>query len=152
MSSNIKVLAINQKFFQNKVVRFFLSAGVGMLVDVMIYFITFTYFVSRSGVKLFNYQTSAHEFSLFISYSFGVSANFLLTKYAVFSESTVASQKQFMRFALIAGIGFFANYTLLRFFVEFFHIIPILSRILSALSLGFSSYYIHKLFTFKVKN
>lgn len=151
MSAHAKVLSINNRFFQNKVIRFFLSAGMGMLIDVLIYFITFTYFVSRSGIRLFNYQTSAHEFSLFISYSFGVSANFLLTKYAVFSASTVASQKQFFRFSLIAGIGFFANYTLLRFFVEFFHIIPILSRILSALSLGFASYYVHKLFTFKVK-
>jgi putative flippase GtrA len=127
-----------------------MSAGLGLLVDVTVYFITFTYIIEKRGVALFNYQTSAHEFSLFISYSTGVTANFLLTKYAVFSESTVASRKQFFRFALIAGIGFFANYTLLRFFVEIVGIVPILSRITSALSLGFASYYVHKLFTFKV--
>ncbi len=152
MNTEVKVLTISDKIFQNKIIRFFLSAGIGMLVDVFVYFITFTYFISKSGIKLFNYQTSPHIFSLFISYTFGVTANFLLTKYAVFSESTLAGRKQFFRFGLIAGIGFFANYTLLRFFVEFFNILPILARILSALSLGFASYYIHKLFTFKVKN
>lgn len=150
MKSNTKALIFNNKLFQNKVFKFFLSAGIGLLIDVMVYSISFTYLIASNGIKIFNHQSSAHEFSLLISYSCGVIANFSLSKYAVFSESTVASRKQFFRFALIAGIGFFANYTLLRFFVEFCSILPILARILSALGLGFASYYIHKFFTFKI--
>ena len=150
MRSSTKVFINNNKVLQNKIFKFFLSAGIGLLVDVMVYSITFTYLITNKGVKIWNYQTSAHEFSLFISYSCGVVANFSLSKYAVFAESTVASRKQFFRFAIIAGIGFFANYTLLRFFVEFCDVVPIFARILSALSLGFASYYIHKMFTFKV--
>lgn len=149
---NSKTLTINNKFFQSKVIRFFLSAGIAVVVDVFIYFIAITYFLGRERIKLFNYQVSAHEIALVVSYSCGVVANFILTKYAVFSESTLTGSKQFFRFALIACLGFFANYSLLRFFVEFWDILPIISRILSALSLGFASYYIHKLFTFKVED
>ena len=150
MRSSTKVFISNNKIIQNKIFKFFLSAGLGMLVDVTVYSIAFTYLITNKGIKIWNHQTSAHEFSLIISYSCGVVANFSLSKYAVFSESTVASRKQFFRFALIAGIGFFANYTLLRFFVEYCAVVPIFSRILSALCLGFASFYIHKLFTFKV--
>ncbi|MBK0381599.1 GtrA family protein [Pedobacter sp. SD-b] len=152
MPSNVIGKTLNQyRFFQNKVVRFFLSAGVAMLVDVTIYFITFNFIFVKDVVMIFGHPNKAHNVSLLISYSCGVIVNFLLTKYAVFANSTLASRRQFIRFSFIAFIGFFANYALLRFFIEIFYIAPTLARIISALSLGFSSYYVHKLFTFKIK-
>lgn len=150
MNSAIEESALG-KLFENKVVRFFLSAGVATLADVIIYFITFTYVLDKNGVYILNVRITAHEFSFVISYSMGVVINFLLTKYAVFSESNLAGRKQFFRFALIAGIGFFANYGLLRFFVEICDFVPTLSRILSALSLGVASFYVHRFYTFKIK-
>ena len=151
MSSSV-VLAAKNKIAQSKIIRFFFSAGIAFLVDVFIYFITITFIFKNQPVQIFSKQVSAHSFCLFISYSFGVITNFLLTKFAVFSESNLASRKQFFRFVLIAIIGFFANYGLLRFFVEVWDIIPTLARIISALSLGMASYFIHKLFTFRIKN
>lgn len=139
------------KLLQNKVIRFFLSAGIATLADVVIYFITFSYILEKESVNIFRREVTAHEFSLFISYSCGVIINFLLTKYAVFNESNLTGRKQFFRFTLIAGIGFFANYSLLRFFVEVCGFLPTLSRVFSALSLGVASFYVHRLFTFKVK-
>ena len=140
------------KFLQHKVVKFFLSAGIATLVDVVIYFIIFSLILHKKTIDVFSYQASAHEFSLLISYTCGVVINFLLTKYAVFSESNLASRKQFFRFVLIAGIGFFANYGLLRVFVEICNFLPTTSRVFSALSLGIVSFYIHRLYTFKIKS
>lgn len=150
MEQTILSPSVFNRIYQNKVVRFFLSAGIATVVDVVIYFITITFILENEAVMFFGYHASAHEFSLLISYSCGVTTNFLLTKYAVFNESTLAGRKQFSRFALIAGIGFFANYGLLRFFVEILNVWPTLARIFSALSLGLLAYYIHKIFTFKV--
>lgn len=141
-----------QKLINNSVVRFFLSAGVATLVDVVIYFVTINYFITGSRVKIGIYSASDHNFALCISYSCGVVVNFLLTKYAVFSESELGGVKQFRRFALIAFLGFFANYGLLRLFVEVFALYPTPSRIIAALSLGVASYYVHKLFTFKIND
>lgn len=135
----------------HRVVKFFLSAGVATLIDVLIYFVVIKYMLHYQRVVIGVYSASAHNFTLCISYSCGVVINFLLTKYAVFSESTVAGSKQFRRFALIAFLGFFANYGLLRLFVEVIGFYPTPSRIASALSLGVASYYVHKLFTFKIK-
>jgi len=152
METVIEEESTSGKFLQNKVLRFFLSAGIATLVDVIIYFITFSYLLDREGVKLFNTRITAHEFSLLISYTCGVTVNFLINKYAVFTESNLKGRKQFFRFALIAGIGFFANYALLRFFVEICSFWPTLSRVFSALSLGVASFYVHRLFTFKIKS
>lgn len=140
-----------QRAINNKLLRFFLSAGIATLIDVIIYFLIINYIIDHQRVYISEYSASAHTFSLCISYSCGVVVNFILTKYAVFSESEVAGRRQFRRFALIAFLGFFANYGLLRVFVEIFGLYPTISRIISALSLGVASYYIHKLFTFKIK-
>lgn len=137
------------RFFQNKLVRFFLSAGIAAVVDVMVYYIIINYVISHTPVMINHQAISPHEFSLFISYTVGVITNFMVTKYAVFNDSTLKSRQQFTRFAMVAAIGFFANYGLLRFFVEYCGLWPTLSRISSALSLGFASYFIHKGFTFK---
>ncbi len=123
-----------------------------MLVDVTLYFIIINSVLENQPVQVFSYHAGAHEFTFLISYTCGVITNFLLARYAVFSESTVMGRKQFVRFMLIAWIGFFANYSLLRFFVEVRGIDPTLARIGSALSLGVISFYIHKLFTFKIRN
>lgn len=139
------------RFFQNKIVRFFLSAGIAAIVDVFTYYVIINFIINHSPVTINNEAISAHEFSLFISYTVGVLANFTITKYAVFNDSTLKSRQQFSRFAMVAVIGFFANYGLLRFFVEYCSLWPTLSRICSALSLGFASYFIHKGFTFKKK-
>lgn len=137
------------KFFQNKLVRFFLSAGIAAVVDVLTYYVVINYVINYSVVVINNESISPHEFSLFISYTVGVITNFMVTKYAVFNDSTLKSRQQFTRFAMVAAIGFFANYGLLRFFVEYCDLWPTLSRISAALSLGFASYFIHKSFTFK---
>lgn len=139
------------RLVNNKAIRFFLSAGVATLVDVLIYFTVISYLLNYQRINFGWYSASAHNFSLCISYSCGVIINFLLTKYAVFTESNIRGRKQFRRFALIAFLGFFANYGLLRLFVEIFDFYPTPSRIASALSLGIASYYVHKLFTFKIK-
>ena len=139
------------RFFHNKIVRFFLSAGIAMLVDVTIYFITFNFIFIDDVVMIFGHPNKAHNVALLISYSCGVVINFSLTKYAVFADSNLASRKQFLRFSFIAFIGFFANYGLLRLFVEVCNVAPTLARIASALSLGIASYYVHKFFTFKIK-
>lgn len=137
------------RFFQKKIVRFFLSAGIAAVIDVLTYYTVINFIINHSAVTINKETISAHEFSLFISYTVGVVSNFLITKYAVFNDSTLKSRQQFTRFAIVAIIGFFANYGLLRFFVEYCGLWPTLSRITSALSLGFASYFIHKGFTFK---
>ena len=140
------------KCVQNKIIRFFLSAGVAGLVDIFIYTMIINFVIYHQTVKIGTKQVSAHEFTLMISYTSGVIVNFFMTKFVVFTESTRRGRHQFVRFFSIAIIGFFASYGLLRFFVEYCHILPTFSRILTALVLGFLGYYVHKTFTFNVRN
>jgi len=140
-----------EKLLKNKIVLFFLSAGVGFMVDGLVYYFVYHYYFINHGVKIFNYNISGDIFSLIISYSCCIVCNFLLTKYFVFAHSKLSSQNQFLRFFMVAFVGFFANLLMLRLFVYVFKVYPPLARIIGALSLGVASYFVHKFFSFNIK-
>ena len=152
MNTNASTSSIAARFVNHTVVKFFLSAGVAFLVDVVVYYIFVNFVFKGEKVFFLGKAHSPNNLSLTISYATGVVINFLITKYAVFTESNLKGRKQFIRFISVAALGFFANYVLLRFFIEYLDFYPTLSRIASALSLGIASFFVHKFFTFKVKS
>ncbi len=139
-----------KKLLKNEVVRFFLSTGVGFLVDALVYYFVYHYIFIKT-VKIFGLSFSRDVISLIVSYSCCIICNFLLTKYFVFSHSKLSSRNQFLRFFMVAFVGFFANLLMLRLFVRVFKIYPPLARVVGALSLGVASYFVHKFFSFNIK-
>ncbi|MEX8546786.1 MAG: GtrA family protein [Mucilaginibacter sp.] len=140
-----------RKLLKNEVVRFFLSTGVGFLVDALVYYFVYHYIFIKAEVKVFGFPISRDVISLIISYSCCIICNFLLTKYFVFAHSKLSSRNQFARFFSVAFLGFFANLLMLRLFVSIFKVYPPLARIIAALSLGVASYFVHKFFSFNIK-
>ncbi len=140
-----------KKLLKNEVVRFFLSTGVGFLVDAIVYYFVYHYVFIDTGIKVFGFTISRTVISLIISYSCCIICNFLLTKYFVFAHSKLSSRNQFLRFFSVAFLGFFANLLLLKLFVYSFKFYPPLARIIAALSLGVASYFVHKFFSFNIK-
>ncbi len=139
-----------KKLLKNEVVRFFLSTGVGFIVDAVVYYFVYHYIFVK-GAKIFGIGFSRDVISLFVSYGCCIICNFLLTKYFVFAHSKLSSRSQFMRFFLVAFVGFFANLLMLRLFVLVFKMYPPLARVVGALSLGIVSYFVHKFFSFNIK-
>jgi putative flippase GtrA len=97
-----------------------------------------------------NAAVSNYAISFSISYIMGVTVNFLITRYFVFSESKLAPYKQFIRFISVATIGYFANLFLIVLMVKKLGIYPTYARPAAALSLFFASYFVHKLFSFSL--
>ena len=140
-----------KKLLKNEVVRFFLSTGVGFIVDAIVYYLVYHYVFNNNGINILDYSISRTVISLIISYSCCIVCNFLLTKYFVFAHSKLSSRNQFVRFFTVAFLGFFANLLMLRLFVSIFKVYPPLARIIAALSLGVASYFVHKFFSFNIK-
>lgn len=140
-----------RKLLKNQFFGFFLSAGVGFVVDAAVYYLMYNDVFHQQKFKFGGLTFTGEVLSLIISYSCNVICNFLLTKYFVFAHSKLAPRNQFMRFALVAFVGFFANLLLLRLFVSVFKMFPPVARIIAALSLGIVSYFVHKFFSFNIK-
>ena len=143
-------ITLGNKFLNNQVTRFILSAGVGFFVDILAFYFFYNYLFTYSRYVIFSFEISNYFLSLSISFFLGVVVNFLITKNFVFSEAQSSSFKQFSRFTAVAILGFFANLGLLEVFVKYFGFYPPLARITAALSLFFASYFVHKFFSFSL--
>jgi putative flippase GtrA len=136
--------AFAQRLAKNQVLRFVFSAGIGFLVDISAFYLLFHNLLTQHTYKIFSFTLRNFTVSL------GVVVNFLITRYMVFNESTSKPSKQFFRFALVAIVGFFANWGVVKFLVEVVGMYPPVARPLAAMSLFFASFFIHKAFSFSL--
>lgn len=138
------------KLAKNQVLRFVFSAGVGFLVDISIFYLLYHNLLTERIYKVFFFTFHNFTISLAISFFLGVVVNFLITRYMVFHESTSKPSKQFLRFFLVAIIGFFANWAIVKILIETFGVYGPIARPAAALSLFFASFFIHKVFSFSL--
>ncbi|MGZ3767037.1 MAG: GtrA family protein [Mucilaginibacter sp.] len=141
---------LEHKLVKNQVFRFVFSAGIGFLVDISAFYLFYHNLLIQHTYQLFSYPVRNSTLSLAISFFMGVVVNFLITRYMVFNESQSKPSKQFVRFVLVAIIGFMANLAVVKFLIQMFGVYPPMARIMAALSLFFASYFIHKVFSFSL--
>ena len=143
-------ITLDNKLLKNQVIRFVFSAGIGFLVDISVFYLFYHNFLIQKVYNVFSFEIRNSTLSLAISFFIGVVVNFFITRYFVFSESKSSPSKQFFRFVSVAVIGFFANLAVLKFFIQELHMYPPVARIITALSLFFLSYFVHKFFSFSL--
>jgi putative flippase GtrA len=141
---------LNHKLLKNQVFRFVLSAGMGFLVDVSAFYLFYHNLLTQHSYKILGVSLRNSTVSLAISFFLGVVVNFLITRYFVFRDSKSKPSKQFIRFVLVAIIGFFANLAAVKILIQVFGLYPPVARPIAALSLFFASYFIHKVFSFSL--
>jgi putative flippase GtrA len=139
-----------KKLIDNQIVRFVLSAGAGFAVDMLAFSLFFHFLFKNKSYHIINAVVSNYAISFSISYIMGVTVNFLITRYFVFSESKLAPYKQFVRFVSVAIIGYFANLFLIILMVKKLGVYPTYARPAAALSLFFASYFVHRIFSFSL--
>ncbi len=140
-----------RKILDNKIVRYFFSAGTATVVDVSVYFVAFNFIYQKQDIHLFNLVVlSAPTGSLMLSYTCGLITNFLITKYLVFTESDLRGVHQLMRYVLVAVFILFINYLFMSFLIKNLEWFPTIARIVSALTIGILSFIIHKFYSFRV--
>jgi putative flippase GtrA len=141
---------VGKYLLQNKFARFIFSAGSGFAVDMVAFYILDEFVFVKPAYLILGHSTGNHALSLSVSFSLGVLVNFLITRYLVFAESRLPFAQQFLRFVLVAFVGYFANLELLKLFIKYLHFAPALARVTAALSLFLASYFIHKIFSFNL--
>jgi putative flippase GtrA len=144
---------LESRLAQNKLFRYFISAGLATWVDITVYFLSFNYLYQKSDISLFNlYTVSAATASLFLSYTMGLLTNFAITRYLVFNDSELEFHKQLFRYVLVALLVLAMNWLLMRLLIRGFDWWPTLARATSALTVGMMSFVIHKTFSFRTNN
>ena len=142
-----------RNILDNKIVRYFFSAGIATVVDVTVYFLAFNFIYEKQDIHLFNLVTlSAPTGSLMLSYTCGLMTNFLITKYLVFTESDLRGIHQLARYVMVAMVILLLNYFFMSFLIKVLEWFPTIARIVSAITIGMLSFVIHKFYSFRVTN
>lgn len=150
MSNSLLKRFLESRLAQNKLFRYFISAGLATWVDITVYFLSFNYLYQKSDISIFNlYTVSAATASLFLSYTMGLLTNFMITRYLVFNDSELEFHKQLFRYVLVAVLVLAMNWLLMRLLIRGFDWWPTLARATSALAIGMLSFVIHKTFSFR---
>jgi putative flippase GtrA len=133
-----------------KAIRYFFSAGMATVVDVVVYYFVFNYVLHQQTLYIGDvFALKAPTVSLICSYTSGLFTNFFITKYFVFHESELAGRWQFVRFLLIAFFVLILNYYFMYFLIQVLGWYPTLSRAFSAVTIGLFSFVAHRSFSFK---
>ncbi|HAP01592.1 MAG TPA: hypothetical protein DCQ93_06680 [Bacteroidetes bacterium] len=141
-----------KKILNLKVVRYFFTAITATCVDVFVYFITYNYVLLKTDLHFSKYVIGAPTASLLISFCFGLTTNFTLTRKFVFPHSSLRIRHQLFRYIAVALIALVLNYFLMNFLIKEFGWYPTLSRACAAVSVGVLSFIVHKTFSFHISN
>lgn len=129
--------------------RYAACGGLNMILDIFLFFISL-HFIFRNqvfdlGFIAFKPHIAAFLFSFLISFP----AGFLLSKYIVWTDSTIKGHVQLFRYFLIVMMNIFLNYFFIKLFVENFNIYPTVAKLITTVIVIIFSYMSQKHFTFR---
>lgn len=140
---------IFRKFLPLQTFRYAVCGGGNMCLDLVLYFIVFHFLLNESNLSLGFVVISPHIAALLIVFPITFFNGFLLNKYIAFSESTLRTSAQLVRYVLSVFGAILINYACMKLFVDVLAFYPTPSK---ALTTGISivySYLMQKYFAFK---
>jgi putative flippase GtrA len=141
-----------RKIYEGQLFRYGVAAGSGFLMDQITYLICYYFLFAEKEFPLGTWMITPRVPSLLISFSVGLVVNFSISKYFVFKSSFLRGRTQFFRFIHVTIIIFILNYVMMRFLEDHFGLESGISRFVAAASISLLSFFLHKSYTFKVRN
>lgn len=139
------------KWIDTTTFRYLACGGSNTMMDILIYFISYNYILHKADVHLGSLTITAPIFAFIMSFSISFPCGFVLSKYIVFPESNLHGRVQLFRYALLVGMCILLNYIFIKLFVEYFHLYPTPSKVITTAIVAVFSYISQRKFTFKIK-
>jgi putative flippase GtrA len=138
-----------RRLMSQQTFRYAASGAANTLLGFIIYFISFKYILREKQLDLGFYAFKPHVAALFISFCITFLVGFFMSKYVVFSDSTIRGRIQLFRYFMICLFNLVLNYILLKILVERAHIYPVFAQVLTTTIVILFSYLAQRHFSFK---
>ena len=139
-----------KKFIPLKTYRYAVCGGSNLVLDTVLYFVVFQFLVSKQNIDLGIVVLSPHIASLFFVFPITFSVGFLLNRYIVFPESSLAVNIQFFRYLLVGLLVLFISYGSMKILVDILLFYPTPSRLITIVITVLISYILQSKISFKV--
>ena len=147
-----------EKRIPRQLFRYAACGGGNLVLDWVLYFITYNFIVGHKLVYLqlpfTNHQLclTPHIAALCIVFPITLLTGFWLQKYVTFTASDLHGVRQLGRYTLIVAVNLAINYYGLKLCVETLHWYPTPSKIVITLMTVIISYFGQKYYTFRMKS
>ncbi len=118
-------------------------------IDIVIFFITYNFWLHKSNVFLYGYTFKATTASVMVAFCVSFPIGFFLQKYVTFTNSALRGRVQLLRYISIVAICILMNIYIIQFLVEQLHIYPTIAKIITTVVVVTFSYFTQKYFSFK---
>ncbi len=129
--------------------RYAICGGTNMLIDILIYFVSYNYILHKQILQLGFIAFKPHIAALWMAFFVSFPLGFLLSKYIVFDKSQLRGRVQLFRYLLIVGVNLILNYVFLKVMVEYMDFYPTIARLFTICFIVTFSFLSQKHFTFK---
>lgn len=125
--------------------------GGNTLLSIFLYFIFYNFILKKQVLHLGIMAFTPHIAAFLISFIITFPIGFALSKYVVWTESTLKGRIQLFRYFLLVMVCVVLNYIFLKIFVEYCHIYPTISQIITTVIVVVFSYITQKHFSFRTE-
>ena len=151
----LKIIDSGHFIFKNiitlKTYRYAVCGGSNLVLDTVLYFISFHFIFHKENIDLTIVVLSPHIASLFFVFPITFLIGFLLNRFIVFSDSKLSMKTQFLRYLIVGLIALLVSYLSMKLLVDMFLFYPTPSRLLTIAITVLFSYILQNKFSFKTK-
>jgi putative flippase GtrA len=140
-----------KKFLPIETFRYAVCGGGNTSLDIFLYFICYNFVLRKQMIHLKFISITPYIGAFMIVFPITFSTGFFLMKYITFSASELRGRVQLFRYGVTVLICILLNYVLIKLFVEYCHLFPTPSKILTTGVVVIYSYFSQKHFSFKTQ-
>ena len=131
--------------------RYLASGGSNAAMNIVVYAVAYNFILHKEPVHVFNWTIAPHVAAFVIAFCMSFPYGFLMSRYVVFTQSSLRGRIQLFRYSLLVLVCVWLNYVLIKVFVEMFHFKASIGNILTQAIVALFSYTTQRYFTFRVR-
>lgn len=129
--------------------RYAACGGANMLFDIVLYSLSYNYFIGKKIVYIGSFAISPYIFAFLVSFCVSFPIGFYLSRYVVWQQTKTKKRIQIFRYFLIVIACIALNYFFLKLFIEEFHWWPTFSKVITSVFVVLFSYLTQKNYSFR---
>lgn len=138
-----------RRFMPLQTFRYAVCGGTNVVLDLLLYFISFHYIVDKKIVDLGFIAFEPYIAAFLIAFIITFPTGFLMSKYLVWTSSNLRGRVQLFRYFLLVMTNLLLNYACLKLFIEYCYFYPTVAKLLTIIIVVAYSYTSQKYFTFR---
>lgn len=132
--------------------RYIACGGGNVIFDWLLYAITYNFVLQKTILNLGFIAFTPHIAALVITFPITLFSGFYLSRNITFQGSNLHGRIQLFRYLVIVIVNLLINYVCLKCFVDYMHIFPTPSKMITTVFTTIFSYFAQKHYSFRKTN